>query len=416
MISWDCFDTLIARKYIYPITIFKEVAKKIQDNSFVKKRIEAGINTHKYEDIYKKLNYDPQIEIDTELEHCYPIVSNINAVKDKDIIVTDMYLPKDIIQKMLIKCGLNKDINIIVSFDGKQSGDIWKSIDCRHIKYHIGDNYESDYTIPQKYKIQTKFFHESKITTNEQLVYNTDKNLACWMRYVRLQNPYSCIDTNESYNTISSHLWCDQSNYNLPILALASKELEKIDSRITFNFRDCIYLKPLYDKITNKKTNIIFTSRIALKNITNNEYIENILNLFTQSIVVDLHGSGNSFSAFLHKHNIKNFTLINIVGGAEHQLIEPYIISIFETNINNGLNFEKHNFAELGSVLPDSFGNPYIDKCEHDINSIRVQREAIFCGINTIKDFLPIKDNRSLGNEILSKLSNNYTSKYILYR
>jgi predicted HAD superfamily hydrolase len=155
MISWDCFDTLIARKFIHPFSIFHEVANRINDPSFVQKRIEAGSDTHTYEEIYKKLPYDPQIELDIELEHAYPIKSNIESVNNKDIIITDMYLPDSFIQQLLQKCGLDKDIHLIRTFNGKQTGQVWKNIDSRYIDFHIGDNQHSDYDMPQKYKIKT---------------------------------------------------------------------------------------------------------------------------------------------------------------------------------------------------------------------------------------------------------------------
>ena len=417
MISWDCFDTLIARKFIHPFSIFYQVAEIIGDSSFINKRIDAGNNTHTYKEIYDKLDYDPQVELDIELENCYPIVSNINAVNDGDIVVSDMYLPKEFIQQMLIRCGLKKNISILVSFDGKQTGNIWKTIDHRYIKYHIGDNYDSDYKIPQTYKIKTKLYSDSKMSDIESFVFEHDKNLASWMRYVRLQCPYSNININPNFHRNKNLLWFDQSNYNLPILALGAKELERIyNIPITFNLRDCIYLKPLYDKLTKKQTGIIRTSRIALNSITQKSYIDEILSAFQNSIVVDLHGSGTSFNLFLQKHKYINYTLINLVGGSKHQIIQPNIITIFHTDLDTGLNFEKHNYAELGTIISNDDGEPLIEKCEHDINTIRCQREAILCGINSIDQFLPIKNNRDLGNRILSKLSNNYTSKYVLYQ
>jgi hypothetical protein len=420
MISWDCFDTLIARKFIHPFSIFHEVANRINDPSFVQKRIEAGSNMHTYEEIYKKLPYDPQIELDIELEHSYPIKSNIESVNNKDIIITDMYLPDSFIRQLLQKCGLNKDVHLIRTFNGKQTGQVWKNIDSRYIDFHIGDNQHSDYDIPQKYKIKTKLYSESKMTQNESLVYEHDKKLASWMRYTRLQNPYSGLTINNNYSSSKSLLWNDQTNFNLPILALGVKELEKIkDIKLTFNFRDCVYLKPLYDKMTNRNSSIIQTSRIYLKNITDQLAIEQILSAFTQSIVVDLHGSGTSFRLFMQKNNISinDYTLINLISSSDHmsQTVSPNVVNIFTNILETGLNFEKHNFAEIGTIIVNDDGHSKIEPCEHDISIIRIQREAAFCGINSIDRFLPIKANRNLGDLILSKLSANHTSKSISY-
>ena len=67
MNSWDCFDTLLARAYNTPISIFRIVSDKIKDPTFTNKRIQAEKKSRKktYEDIYRHLpGYDPQIELD----------------------------------------------------------------------------------------------------------------------------------------------------------------------------------------------------------------------------------------------------------------------------------------------------------------------------------------------------------------
>lgn len=419
MISWDCFDTLIARKFIHPFSIFYEVANRINDPSFVQKRIEAGSNTHTYEEIYRKLSYDPQVELDIELEHTYPIKANIESVNNKDMIVSDMYLPDNFIDQLLRKNGLNKDVHLIKTFDGKQTGEVWKNIDSRYIDFHVGDNKHSDYDVPQKYNIRTKLYSGSKMTSNESLVYEYDKNLASWMRYNRLQCPYAGLTINDKYDNSKTLLWNDQTDYNLPILALGVKELEKIHNiKLTFNFRDCIYLKPLYDKMTNRTSSIIRTSRRYLKNVEDQKLVTEILSAFEQSIVVDLHGSGISFKLFMDKHNISvnNYTLINLIASTDHKLILPNVVSIFLNVLETGLNFEKHNFAEMGTITIDNGYKRNIEPCEHDISIIRTQTEAAMHGINSVDQFLPFKPNRKLGEIILSKLSSNYTSKSVSYK
>ena len=87
MKSWDCFDTLIARRFYDPKTIFDEVSRRIGDPTFREKRIQAeracNQNTKTYSDIYQRLpDYSPEIEFSVELEHNYPIVENMQKVQE----------------------------------------------------------------------------------------------------------------------------------------------------------------------------------------------------------------------------------------------------------------------------------------------------------------------------------------------
>lgn len=188
--SWDCFDTLVARKFFYPHTVFQEVALKISDENFVQKRLIAEKNSNKtYEDIYKNLpGIDPKIEFETELDHCFGIAENINDVNDGDIIVSDMYLSSKQIYKILEKCGLKKEIKIYVTSDGKRKGYIWKNIN-QNITEHIGDNYNSDFQIPKKFGIHTKFYNESLFNHIENKIIKYNMNLACFTRCLRLNCP-----------------------------------------------------------------------------------------------------------------------------------------------------------------------------------------------------------------------------------
>jgi predicted HAD superfamily hydrolase len=127
MNSWDVFDTLLARKFINPKTVFDEVEKRIGDPEFKSKRIAAEKETKRdegnYWDIYRLLpEYDPQVELDVEMEHNYPIMENLMRVQDGDLILSDMYLPPDFIMSMLRNCGLEADVDIIVTRYGKKHG------------------------------------------------------------------------------------------------------------------------------------------------------------------------------------------------------------------------------------------------------------------------------------------------------
>jgi predicted HAD superfamily hydrolase len=210
MNSWDCFDTLVARRFVEPYTIFEEVGRRLGIEKFSKLRRWAEKNSDRtYEGIYKNLpNIDSNIEFQVELEHCFGIVENINKVQDGDIIVSDMYLTKDQIRQILISCGLKKDVEIYVTPDGKHRGTIWSSLP--KIDLHVGDNLRSDVESPRSYGITAEHYTGHQFNETEKFVSDFDFELACWMRYVRLQCPYSRGD---------KLFWLDQSNLNLPVLA-----------------------------------------------------------------------------------------------------------------------------------------------------------------------------------------------------
>jgi hypothetical protein len=194
MNSWDCFDTLIGRYYFEPKSIFNIVAQKINDPSFVKKRIDAEKKSKSktYEDIYKKLSkYDPSLELETELEYSFPIKYNFDNIKDGDVIVSDMYLSAFQIEKILRHHGLNKDIKVYSSYGGKKDGWMWKKVKGHHnIDFHTGDNIKSDVLSARKHGIKSIYFPGRLITETENFIKTYSNDLCYLMRLIRLLNPY----------------------------------------------------------------------------------------------------------------------------------------------------------------------------------------------------------------------------------
>jgi len=390
--SWDCFDTLVARKFIYPKTVFEEVGKKLNINNFVEKRIKAERNSNKtYEDIYRHLDgIDPNVEFEIELDHCYGIVENLNKVKDGDIIVSDMYLSSDQILKILRKCGLEKDVIVYATPDGKSKGYIWKKI-IQKVETHTGDNLSADFEIPKKFGITTNYYADAGITKIENYVYKFDQHLACWMRYVRLQ----CPESGEL-----KKYWQDQTNFNLPILALASLALP--DKDIVFNYRDCVYWHPIYEKLTNKKADFIVSSRKVYKNPSQN-FINYIKDKTKDKVLVDLQGSGRSVREFFEKINTPQPETIYLCGP-----VNSPVISLC-SSISDSI--EKHNCSNLGTLLDWKEG-PVYDVCEFDEKIVNVQKKSMEIAALSCKNF-NIKNDRNVLQEIMNIIPNNFTTQKI---
>lgn len=198
IISFDVFDTLIKRNCLHPTDIFKIIEKRYNLNNdekisgFFEKRIEAEKRARKHDvtnevdldDIYNYIDYDydvlkklKKLELEVELEYCcrnekmYEIYNYCKSKNKKIICVSDMYLNKNQIQKILKKCNYDID-TIYVSCDIKKSkikGDIfnyiieknkWKKKDI----LHIGDSYKADFISPLLKKI--KCIHINKYQKN----------------------------------------------------------------------------------------------------------------------------------------------------------------------------------------------------------------------------------------------------------
>lgn len=388
MNSWDCFDTLVARRFVHPHTIFDEVGKRLNIENFTNLRKRAEDASDKsYQGIYKNLtNIDPSIEFGVELEHCFGITENMNKVQNGDIIVSDMYLNEDQIRQILISCGLDKDVKIYVTPNGKSSGNIWKTLP--KIDLHTGDNHRSDIESSNRFGIKSSLYTDWALNDIEQLVYHQDQHLACWMRYVRLRCPY----LNEQKT-----LWEDQSNFNLPVLALASLELP--DKMIAFNFRDCVFWKPLYEEITGKISKRVDTSRLCYADASV-EFSKYLLNEISGCVLVDLQGTGRSPKNFFKYPQ----EIIYICG----DVVQPFF------SISGKISdcIEKHNCSSEGTLIEWNERGPIRKDCEHSNTIVEVQQNAMLCAIESAKYF-NIKKNKSLLIDILHKMKGNYTSKTV---
>jgi len=183
IVSFDIFDTLITRKIYDPDDVFYILAEQFKNKygyqiDFIKIRKEAENHAWKklgaktnindiYDEFAKILKIDivtaneiKELEIQLELECCIPRKDVLKLFKYlcrkqiKICLVSDMYLPKDIIEKMLQKCGYEGYSELIVSCDiglRKDDGSLWKMLKNLWIDkkvIHIGDNFASDMQIP----------------------------------------------------------------------------------------------------------------------------------------------------------------------------------------------------------------------------------------------------------------------------
>lgn len=181
VVSFDLFDTLVVREVGKPQNVFSKIEKeycgntdiigyaqrRIQAEKVVRKRVRREITiTDIYEELKKdyplNVNELMEAEIAAEMMTCVPneeVVRTFNGLLDEGVyvvIVTDMYLPKLFLERILEKCGIIGHKSLYDSSDlgvTKRSGSLFEYVlnDLRlepNEMMHIGDNPRGDYLVP----------------------------------------------------------------------------------------------------------------------------------------------------------------------------------------------------------------------------------------------------------------------------
>lgn len=158
VVSLDVFDTALLRTVYLPTDIFKLVEQDVC-RDFYTKRKEAENKAREKNmfytiyDIYKFLpDFDPEIEIKTELNNCKANPKILELYKQNPenyVFISDMYLPSKVIKKMLEKIGYENP-RVFVSCEMKAikfDGSLFRKVQDilgKRIQKHYGDNYNVD--------------------------------------------------------------------------------------------------------------------------------------------------------------------------------------------------------------------------------------------------------------------------------
>lgn len=190
-VSFDIFDTLLFRTVLSPEDVFDIVQyrynekhdNKIRNFKETRTRYEIKLRDSDknreitLEKIYNSLPYTEEIkkelcylEKKTEINNCIPnmpmleLMQKCSEYNKKIIIVSDMYLDRDTIEKMLRKIGITCRYRLFLSSEEgvtKKSGRLFpKVIDILGVKssdiIHIGDNEYSDIKMAEKAGIKAE--------------------------------------------------------------------------------------------------------------------------------------------------------------------------------------------------------------------------------------------------------------------
>ena len=190
VISFDIFDTLVLRPFAKPVDLFMIVGKRLDKIEFTRIRIDAekrareiamqknGNTEITIADIYKIIEERTgipkekgiQTEFETELDYCFanPYMKRVYRLlkeqNKKIIIVSDMYIPHDMMAKLLLKCGFDNYEKLYVSCDykcTKRNGNLYKYV-LEDFKgnniVHVGDNRISDVKSAKEAGIEIRYY------------------------------------------------------------------------------------------------------------------------------------------------------------------------------------------------------------------------------------------------------------------
>ena len=299
IISFDIFDTLLIRPYIKPTDLFLHIEKLYKIKGFHKNRIMAEkLARGKYIDyeditlnqIYEEIDdkYKLFKEIEIELEERILTIHKENkeiydyalSLGKKIIIVSDMYLPKEVIEKILIKNNYTNYYKLYLSSDlmlTKASANLYKYIinDLR-VKpstiMHLGDNYHSDFENPRLYGIDA-FFIEKIINIflknnirAEKLLHENENNIG--VSIMLGLSALSCFNKNDK-NKENNYRRNFRFIYGGPAVFsymnwLKKQIIKENIKEVLFVARDGYSLKKVFDIIKPEyiKTHYIYAPRI----------------------------------------------------------------------------------------------------------------------------------------------------------
>ena len=206
-ISFDIFDTALVRLFNKPTDVFKFIEKKHSIPGFTKQRIQweqesrdrnKNKNDISIHDIYKNRPVPHEYELETESHGCvanseiFSLYRKALCLNKKIIFVSDMYLSKETIQKILNLQGYTKYDALYVSSeddlikgDGSRFTDLKNSIPNFNRYIHIGDNKLADYDWPTRlnfpaihYQTPESFFLSDDLLASQYSQLSNSKSLS----------------------------------------------------------------------------------------------------------------------------------------------------------------------------------------------------------------------------------------------
>jgi len=354
--TFDVFDTLIARRCIEPARVFDIIEERSGVAGFARARREAerkvaSAGPYRMPEIYaqlatilslpdERLDELRRLEVEVEVEQVIPIAEHLSEVTHGDLLLSDMYLDQELIRQLLHRAGLTKEVGLVVTTAGKQSGRLWSELSGRvEIRTHLGDNPRSDGTMPRRAGIATRATTAHAPTVIEQVLIDVGlRSVAELCREVRLRTWTS--------DPVERTLQEIQASLNLPILTLASVALVRVMDRLgltvaLFSSRDCLGWMSIFDMVAEQaaspaRARYFYTSRLARVSASA-DYLDYVRHeLSEDAIVVDLCGTGWSLSQMAQQLEVSNlpvFLMHQLPPNAPYERIAPTVATCSVHNL-----------------------------------------------------------------------------------
>ena len=249
VVSFDLFDTLVVRPVAQPTDIFKIIGRRAKASNYFKdmrmyaekyaRKIKSSFRDdisideiyESYQTLFggeeKDIETLKRLEMEVELEYLRPrksikeIYQRVITSGTEVIITTDMYLPKEFIEKILKKNGYESYTSLFVSNNenaakgtGKLYAKLSKIYNEKGIKnseiLHIGDNLRADIAMAKKYGWNTFYipktmalFEENKCLYHYAQIINSRLDngflIGALANYL-FDNPFAHYDVNSYFN------------------------------------------------------------------------------------------------------------------------------------------------------------------------------------------------------------------------
>lgn len=318
--SFDLFDTLVARRCYDPLEIFRIVELKagVPDFANRRHRTEMSMFGHRpygLDDIYNIMVADAFLtekqatvlklmELEEEWEHLFPIGEVVARVNAGDIIISDMYLPRPFIERVLReKCGLAN--RLYLSNYGKHHRQIWPEIlNDYKLRSHFGDNIQADIISPSGFGIPVNLVSISKWDRSEEILHGIGLGpYAHAVRETRLHTFHP--DAN------IRHALKAQASINIPLMILGTLWIrlcaEKYGAdRILMAARDCNLWHEMLSSRHFARTGMPTSEYVRISRATcyveSPEYEAYLQGrLGHRNLLVDFVGTGKSLGAIIER-------------------------------------------------------------------------------------------------------------------
>jgi FMN phosphatase YigB (HAD superfamily) len=373
--SFDVFNTLIARRCIEPRAIRYGIAATLDYPDFPAHRhaAEVAVEHRDYtiDDIYTELARAQALspertealkraEIEAELANVIPIAENLAQVRAGDLLVSDMYLGADMIQRLLDRAGLTAEAALVVTSSGKARGTVWPPLLQRfRIARHLGDDPRTDIASARAFGIEA--VQTAVATPNDVETYLAQQGLhqlSAWLREARL--------TSRHADPALRQVQLLQTAINVPLLILSAFHLLRLGrqlgtDRLLFSARDCnLWIhayRLLADRFGGEVPALYFQTNRLMRTQPSEAYLAYCRSVIGErSLIVDICGTGWSSSMLLDRLGLGGGALFFI-----HDFSRDPIRAQYDQMAKPKLARPIHSI--LGTVAPGLFNGSHLEMC-----------------------------------------------------